>query len=57
MATDRPISDADRQLAFGSPEPVAVPARAPDPLVDGLATDGVQPADRHSGGVHPTGGR
>jgi hypothetical protein len=51
-----PLSDADRELAFGSPASVPVLPREPDPLVDALAHDGVQPSERNSSGPHPIGG-
>jgi hypothetical protein len=57
MASQRPLSDEDRRAALGDVTPVPTHPREPDPSTDRLAADGVQPADRHRGGVHPTGGR
>jgi hypothetical protein len=47
----------DSDLVLGNPNRPPTPQRDPDPLVDGLATDGVQPADRGHVDIDPMGGR
>jgi hypothetical protein len=56
MTNQGPISDADRELALGNTTPIPVPQREPDVLVDSLATDGTQPADRRNVHRQPTPG-
>lgn len=41
----------------GDTTPLPVPDRTPDPLVDGTARDGTQPADRGHVDIPPDGGR
>jgi hypothetical protein len=53
MASQGPVSDADRRLALGDTTPLPVPRREPDVLVDSLASDGT--AAHVRGGDSPTG--